>query len=161
MAKRMRNSRRKITKKERNAIQYLEHVWKLDKYSNWFIENRTINDLTGFISPDGSVIPIPDMTHSAYMNQFENETGLSEIAYFKNYGAIRCRPGRVFVILDIPRDSLNVEVHVKPTTEQIRTLQTITSKVFYDFWGDDISSCPKDGVSPMQFIKDLYRYWKL
>lgn len=138
-------------------IQKLEHVWIVD--ARW--QEFQIEQVTGFISPDGPVIPIGDRQHSVYMEQFKEEIGMGEDVYFKAYGAIRIRPGRVFIFSDFPFNSLNVEIHKKPTTEQLKTLSKIKSKVFYQFWGDEFINCPKDGVTAKRFMKDLRDYWKI
>lgn len=138
-------------------IEKLEHIWLVDvKYKDF-----DINETTGFITPKGKVISIGDRQHFFYMQQFKEKIGMDEIGYFKAYGAIRIRPASVFIFMEMPHDSLNVEIHKKPTPEQIETLLTIKSKVFYDFFGDEVKYCSKDGVSAEQFIKDLKKYWKV
>ena len=154
-----------MTTEEKQKVKKLERIWKIDSHSDYFAVSGNINDLTGFISPDGVAIPIPEKEHSSYMRQYEEEIGLDDDTYYKEYGAIRTRPGRVFItgILGIPWDSFNVEIFKKPTMAQINTLNKITSNVFYDFWGeDDTLNCSKNtSVSPKTFMKKLRKFWKI
>jgi hypothetical protein len=150
-----------MNKYQRLRTQTLERSWLTIARENGFVENENINYVTGFISPSGVVIQIPEREHQTYVREFEETIKLKERAYFKQYGAIRIRPGRVFMFLDIPWDSLNVEIWKKPTLKQVETLSKITSKVFYDFWGDKLCNCPKDGVSANQFMLDLKTYWEI
>ncbi len=153
-----------MNKEIKEKIEKLEYVWEVDRQSKEFEIIGDINTTTGFITPKGIVIPIGDRDHALYMDQFEGVIGLDKRVYFREYGAIRIRPGRVFLFFsNIPYDSLNVETFKKPTQKQIQTISKISCRIFYEMWSEDDAEMCKDNrpVIARTYINKLRKFYKM
>ena len=146
-------------------MAWLEKEWFKEYHNPHFDNGNDIDQLTGFILRDGRTLSVPEKSHAEILHDFEDATGWDEEDYIKKLGNIRIRPGRVFLFLDIPWDSVNIEIQRKPTKAQFNTLCQIRGKVYYDFWKsygkewDSMHCYGGKAVSARQFLEDVQSFW--